>query len=128
MKALLVLAHGSPRPEANADIERVVQLIRDREVYPIVIIGYLDCNEPDIPAAIDLCVEAGATEIAAVPYFLHSGRHFLIDLPELLAGGERRHPGVTIRMGDYIGHQPQIADVLRDRVSALKLPRSSRTR
>jgi sirohydrochlorin ferrochelatase len=128
MKALLVMAHGSPRPEANADIERVVQFIRDREAYPVVILGYLDCNEPDIPAAIDLCVEAGATQLFAVPYFLHSGRHFLIDLPELLAGGERRHPGVTIRMGDYIGHQPQIADILRDRVSALKLPRSSRTR
>jgi sirohydrochlorin ferrochelatase len=128
MKALLVMAHGSPRPEANADIERVVQLIRDREAYPIVILGYLDCNEPEIASAIDLCVEAGATEIVAVPYFLHSGRHFLIDLPELLAGGARRHPGVTIRMGDYIGHQPQIADVLRDRVSELKLPPSSRTR
>ena len=113
MNALLLMAHGSPRPEANDDVRRVAALLRDR--FPIVVVGYLDCNQPDIPAAIDACVAAGATSIAAVPYLLHSGRHFLIDMPALLDDGAARHPGVAIRMGDYIGHMPQIADVLRDR-------------
>lgn len=116
MKALLILAHGSPRPEANEDIVRVAELLRARNAYPLVEIGYLDCNQPDIPAAIDLCVAAGATDIAAVPYFLHSGKHFFLDLPELLESAAAKHPGVTIRMGDYIGHEPQLDDVLRDRV------------
>lgn len=115
MNALLLMAHGSPRPEANEDVLRVAELLRER--FPIVVVGYLDCNEPDIPAAIDQCVAAGATSIAAVPYLLHSGRHFLIDLPRLLDEGSARHPGVEIRMGDYIGHMPQMADVLRDRAT-----------
>ncbi|HYH09146.1 MAG TPA: sirohydrochlorin chelatase [Thermoanaerobaculia bacterium] len=112
---LLITAHGSPRPEANEDIRRVVELIRD---YAIVKIGYLDCNQPDIPAAIDECVAAGAKSIAAVPYFLHSGKHFQRDVPELLEAGARKH-GVLIRFGDYVGHLPQIDDVLRDRVRAV---------
>jgi sirohydrochlorin cobaltochelatase len=112
--ALLITAHGSPRPEANEDIRRVAALIGE---YPIVKIGYLDCNQPDIPAAIDECVAAGAKNIAAVPYFLHSGKHFQRDVPELLAAGADKH-GVTIRFGDYIGHLPQMDDVLRDRVRA----------
>lgn len=118
MKALLILAHGSPRPEANEDIVKVADVVRAKAIWPIVTVGYLDCNQPDIPAAIDECVAAGATEIAAVPYFLHSGRHFLKDLPELLDAASERHPGVSILMGDYIGHEPQIADVLMDRVRA----------
>ncbi|HEY0140813.1 MAG TPA: CbiX/SirB N-terminal domain-containing protein [Thermoanaerobaculia bacterium] len=113
MKALLLMAHGSPRPEANEDVRRVAALLHER--FPIVVIGYLDCNQPDIPAAIDHCVATGATSIVAVPYLLHSGRHFLIDMPELLDQGAARHPGVEFRMGDYIGHMPQIDDVLRDR-------------
>lgn len=116
MKALLILAHGSPRPEANEDIVRIAELLRTRNAYPLVEIGYLDCNQPDIPAAIDLCVAAGATDIAAVPYFLHSGKHFFLDLPDLLESAGAKHPAVTIRMGDYIGHEPQLDDVLRDRV------------
>ncbi|MEA2489067.1 MAG: sirohydrochlorin ferrochelatase [Acidobacteriota bacterium] len=118
MNALLVMAHGSPRPEANDDVRRVAELLRARGEYPIVVIGYLDCNQPDIPAAIDECVAAGASSIAAVPYLLHSGKHFLLDLPALLDEGSLRHPQVTIVMGDYIGREPQLADVLRDRVTA----------
>lgn len=115
MNALLLMAHGSPRPEANEDVRRVAELLREH--FAIVVVGYLDCNEPDIPAAIDQCVASGATTIAAVPYLLHSGKHFLIDMPELLDEGSKRHPGVEIRMGDYIGHMPQMADILRDRAT-----------
>ena len=117
MKALLLMAHGSPRPAANEDVRRVADTLRERGTYPIVVIGYLDCNQPDIPAAIDECVAFGATSIVAVPYLLHSGKHFLLDMPALLDEGALRHPGVEFLMGDYLGHEPQLADVLRDRVS-----------
>ncbi|HEX2060020.1 MAG TPA: CbiX/SirB N-terminal domain-containing protein, partial [Thermoanaerobaculia bacterium] len=117
--ALLITAHGSPRAEANDDIRRVADVIRARNAYPFLTIGYLDCNQPDIPAAIDACVAAGAKKIAAVPYFLHSAKHVLRDVPELLEAGRRRHPGVAIAFGDYLGHLPQIDDVLRDRVRAV---------
>jgi sirohydrochlorin ferrochelatase len=120
VNALLVMAHGSPRTQANQDIVRAADSIRDSGRYPIVVVGFLDCNDPDIPAAIDECVAAGATKIVAVPYFLHSGRHFLIDIPEILGGGALRHPEVEILMGDYLGRMPQIADILRDRIDAVR--------
>lgn len=120
MKALLVVAHGSPRPEANEDVVRLAAAIREMKRFDHVEVAYLDCNQPDIPAGIDLCAGAGATEIVAVPYFLHGGRHFLFDVPDLLEEGEARHSGVTITMGDYIGHRPEIAGVIADRVAAVK--------
>lgn len=119
MKALLILAHGSPRAEANEDVVRIAESLRARDAYPFVLIGYLDCNQPDIPAAIDECVTQGATEIVAVPYFLHSGKHFFVDIPELLEDGARRHPSVPILMGDYVGHEPKIDDVIVDRIRAI---------
>lgn len=119
MRALLILAHGSPRPEANEDILKVAALVRTEKDYGLVTIGYLDCNEPGIPAAIDECVSAGATTIVAVPYFLHSGRHLLRDVPALLREGAQRHGDVQILMGDYIGHAPQIAEILMDRVTSV---------
>ncbi len=116
MKALLVMAHGSPRPEANESILRVADVLRARNAFPFILVCYLDCNEPDIPRGVDQCVAAGAREIVAVPYFLHSGKHFLRDIPALLEEAAQRHPGVSIRMTDYVGHMPALADVLRDRV------------
>ena len=116
MKALLIVAHGSPRAEANEPVLRLEDQVRGRGAFPLVVVGYLDCNEPDIPTAIELCVSGGAEEIVAVPWFLHSGRHFLLDLPAFFDDAMHRHPGLTIRMGDYAGHLPRMREVILARV------------
>ncbi len=118
-EALLVLVHGSPRPEANADMFRVVEEIRRRGVFPIVEVGFLECNAPGIPEAIDACVTQGATRILAVPYFLHTGSHVAEDLPTLLEAGRERHPDVEFRLGDYLGRSERLTAILAKRIQAL---------
>ncbi len=115
--ALLVMVHGSPRPEANEDMFAVVDLVRARGVYSIVEVGFMECNEPAIPQAIDTCVVKGAERVIGVPYFLHAGNHVADDLPGLLAEAQARHPQVDFLMGDLLGNDARIADVIRDRVA-----------
>jgi sirohydrochlorin ferrochelatase len=115
--ALLVMVHGSPRPSSNADMFTVVERVRARGLFGFVQVGFMELNEPDIPAAIESCVESGADKVVAVPYFLHAGTHVADDLPGLLEDAARRHPGVTFLMGDFLGHDPLIADVVRDRAA-----------
>ena len=117
--ALLVMVHGSPRPESNADMFAVVDLVRQRNIYPIVEVGFMECNEPTIPQAIEACVQQGATRVVAVPYFLHAGTHVANDLPELLEEAGRKYPDVEFLMGDYLGREPLVIDVLRDRATEL---------
>ena len=122
--ALLVLVHGSPRPVANETMFRVVETLKTRpevqERFPIVAVGFMECNEPTIPDAIDHCVADGATSLTAVPYFLHTGTHVCDDLPTLLEEAQTRHPGVTFRMGDYLGMSPRLTDLLITRADAVK--------
>jgi len=113
--ALLVMVHGSPRPEANEPIYRVVEKVRARGVYPIIEVGFLECNVPDIPAAIDACVAQGADCVRAVPYFLHTGNHVADDLPTLLEEGQARHPGVEFRLGDFVGRSSCVTEILAER-------------
>lgn len=115
-EALLVMVHGSPRPVANEDVYAVLDIVRERGAYPIVEVGFMECNDPTIPAAIDSCVAQGAERVIAVPYFLHTGNHVAEDLPNLLEEAQARHAEVEFLMGDYIGHDSLIADVIRDRV------------
>lgn len=117
-KALLILVHGSPRPSSNADMFRVADAIRRRSFFDIVEVGFLECNEPRIPAAIDRCVAAGAERVVAVPYFLHAGAHVADDLPALLEDGAGRHPGVEFLLGDYIGRSQYVTDILSARARA----------
>lgn len=113
--ALLALAHGSPRPEANDGLFRALERIRARGDYPIVHAGFLECNAPSIPEAIDACVAEGATRIVAAPYFLHPGTHVGEDLPALLEEGQARHPAAEFLLGEYIGRSPRLTDLLAER-------------
>jgi|SRR5579884_3991884 len=116
--ALLVLVHGSPHPIANEDMFRVVKIIKAQNTFPIVEVGFLECNEPSIPQAIDACAEQGAERILAVPYFLHTGKHVADDLPTLLEAGQQRHPALTFRMGAYLGRSEHLTDILQDRIES----------
>ena len=120
--ALLILVHGSPRPESNRDMFAVVDVLRARSDigYSIFQVGFMECNEPDIPTAIEHCVRDGATRVVAVPYFLHTGNHVADDLPTSLEGAQEKYPHVEFLMGDYLGHDAVILDVLQDRVLEAK--------
>lgn len=122
--ALLVLVHGSPRPVANETMFRVVDTLKSRpevqERFPIVAVGFMECNEPSIPEAIDQCVADGATALTAVPYFLHTGTHVCDDLPTLLEEAQVRHPHVAFRMADYLGLSSRLTELLMIRADAVK--------
>lgn len=118
--ALLIMVHGSPRPVANNDMFAVVEVVRHSGRYPIVEVGFMECNEPSIPDAIDHCVAQGATRVVAVPYFLHTGKHVTDDLPNLLDEAQQRYPDVAFLMGDYLGHDPLLADVVAQRAAAVR--------
>ncbi len=45
--ALLLIAHGSRQPEANADLEYVAEALRQRG-YSITVASYLELAQPDI--------------------------------------------------------------------------------
>ncbi|HEY0603514.1 MAG TPA: CbiX/SirB N-terminal domain-containing protein [Herpetosiphonaceae bacterium] len=118
--ALLVMVHGSPRPIANNDMFAVVNVIRERGVYPIVEVGFMEINEPSIPEAIERCVAQGAERVLAVPYFLHTGNHVTDDLPTLLEAAQATYPQVEFLMGDYLGHDPLLADVVAERAAEVR--------
>ncbi|MBC8141314.1 MAG: CbiX/SirB N-terminal domain-containing protein [Armatimonadetes bacterium] len=124
MNALLVLVHGSPRPVANNTMFEVVETLKKRpevrERFPLTAVGFMECNEPDIPGAIANLVGDGATAITAVPYFLHTGTHVCEDLPTLLEEAQTAYPHVSFRMGDYLGLSPRMASLLGERANVVR--------
>lgn len=116
-EALLVLVHGSPRPVANNDVYAVVDVVRQQEQFAIVEVGFIDCNLPTIPQAIEICVARGAERVIAVPYFLHTGNHVINDLPAMLEAAQARHPGIEFLMGDILGNDALLAEVIHERIT-----------
>lgn len=114
-QALLLILHGSPRPDANEPALQIAQQLREDSRFDYIAVAYLECNEPSICDAVDECAAAGAEELIAVPYFLHTGRHQVLDVPRLLLEGAARNPGLTILMTDPVGTSPVISMALAGR-------------
>jgi sirohydrochlorin cobaltochelatase len=119
--ALLVVAHGSPRAEANDDLLRVIGIIDGQRPFDLVRVGFLECNAPDIPEAIDRCVADGSARVIVAPYFLHTGTHVAIDIPDIMRAAALRHSGCELLLAPYIGLSDAVTGILIARTrSALR--------
>lgn len=113
--ALLLIAHGSRRAEANAELVAIADTLRDRGDWRHIQPSYLELAEPNIAKGGELCVNAGANAVVMLPYFLSPGRHMVEDLTaarDELAG---RFPQVGFTLAAALGSHPLILDALVDR-------------
>lgn len=105
MKAILLVAHGSRRRESNQEIlalsQRTATLMG--ETFSRVEAAFLELAEPDIPTAINRCIEAGIGAITVVPYFLAPGSHVVRDIPAILEKVHIDHPHLKIEISTHIG-------------------------
>jgi sirohydrochlorin ferrochelatase len=115
-RALLVVAHGTPLGEANAPILHVMQRLQQQCGYAAASIGYLDCNEPTIPAAFAQLAAQSVERIVVLPYFLHLGRHVRRDLPNLFAQARATYLHIDIRIAQHLDYDPLLVDVVADRL------------
>lgn len=116
--ALLILVHGSPRPESNAPVYALAERIRAGHSYAQVVVCFMDLNDPSIGAAIDAVVASGIKQIVGVPYFLQLGGHVLEDLPAAITAAQARHPAVTMLLATHLGYDLALTEVITDRVYA----------
>jgi sirohydrochlorin ferrochelatase len=117
-RAILLIAHGSSVESASDDMFRVMDAIRRKAGYDMIVeAGFLELTAPGIPEAIDRCVSKGAGMIVIVPYFLHPGKHVLNDLPVMIHSARQRHPHVRIVLARHLGHDERLADIVMDRVA-----------
>jgi len=120
--ALLLIAHGSRRPEANADLERVVAELRRRGRYSFVQASFLELAEPSIDAGAARCVEAGAARVVMLPFFLSPGNHVVDDLAAARDTLAARHPHTHFALAQPIGVHPLVLQVLEQRAMEVDSP------
>lgn len=116
MRAILLIAHGSRRAEANADLEHVAAALR-QSGEALVVCSFLELTEPTIQAGGVRCVEAGANAVVMLPYFLSPGVHVREDLTEARDALAAQFPYVAFRLAEPLGRHPLLIDIVRQRVA-----------
>ena len=114
MNALLIVAHGSRRPQSNDEVAALADTIREKcsDDYPVVHAGFLELAEPSIPDGITKCINDGASNVTVLPYFLNSGRHVVEDVPEMLEQARLQHPDAEITLAPHLGASSMMIDLV----------------
>ena len=114
MKSLLLVAHGSRRAESNDEVRELTQRLARFAggAYAYVDCGFLELAEPSIPEGIQRCIEAGASEVVVLPYFLSAGRHVVEDIPREVKIKQDQYPQINIHITRYLGAAEAIPEVL----------------
>lgn len=111
--SLLLMAHGTPLPAANALLYTLAETLVVKLGLAGSCVGFLDCNTPTIPGAIEHLVAQGAQQIVALPYFLHLGRHVAEDLPEIIAQAQRQHSTTAIYLAHHLDYDLCLVDAVQ---------------
>ncbi len=114
MRGLVLVAHGSRRAAANVEVAELARQValQAGARYGVVTHGFLEMAEPSIPDAIQQAIDAGATEVVVVPYFLSAGRHVTEDIPRQVRRKQADCSAVRMTIAPYLGALATIPDLL----------------
>jgi sirohydrochlorin ferrochelatase len=112
--ALLLIAHGSRREEANRELVDVATQLKSRG-HPIVEASYLELADPTIEAGAAACISAGARTVVLLPYFLSPGKHVVEDLSAAREQLAMKYPDLRFLLAESLGRHPLVPGALEDR-------------
>ena len=115
--AVLLIAHGSRRAEANQELHDLAERMSATGEYPIVESAFLELCEPDIATGGDRCVGRGAKRVLMIPFFLSMGVHLTRDLAAARDELAERYPGVQFELGPPLGPHALLDQLVRTRIS-----------
>ncbi len=110
---LLIVAHGSRRMESNDEVREVTRKFAlQAHDFERVECGFLELDDPSIPQGLINAIEAGATEVVVLPYFLSAGRHVSEDIPAQIASVQEKYPDIKIELALYLGASKRMPEIL----------------
>lgn len=118
IRAALLIAHGSRRAAANDDLVQLAKIVRERQVFSVVEIAYLELAEPTIPAAAQACVERGVECVRMFPYFLSAGEHVAGDLERYRRELSDEFPNVKFELCQPLGLHPLMIEIVMQRLQS----------
>lgn len=114
---VLMVAHGSPMPEAIAEVKEFKNQFAQRCPYPIRL-AYLECAQPDLLAALhqtgkDMC---RGDRVVILPLFLGAAEHYKNDLPVAIQWARRTFPEVDFVYAMPLGPHAHLITLLDLRI------------
>lgn len=118
MKALVLIAHGSKRSLSNEEFVDLVNKIKNKdENFSEIEAAFLELATPSIQTVAKKFISQSIKKIYFYPYFLNSGKHVSVDLPDILNELKEEYPTIDFVLLKHFGSSDRISDIILDDIS-----------
>ncbi len=114
---IVMVDHGSRRDESNQMFLQLVEAFKKSGNFEIVEAAHMELAQPTIAEAYASCVEQGAEQIVVHPYFLFPGRHWDVDIPNLVARAAKEFPTIPYKITRPLEIHRSLFEVINERIS-----------
>ena len=120
-ESIVLLGHGSRRSDANDILRNMTDIIKSKLSFADIKVecAYLEFAEPNIYDMLEKLAEESFDFIYIIPYFLYSGNHVRRDIPEIVSKYKEKYPQINFKLGDYLGVDERIADLVAEKIAAV---------
>lgn len=112
MKAIVLIAHGSKKSSSNSEFLSMVEKIEKNSNYDFTKAAFLELAEPNIQEVTNELVSKQVKEIYFYPFFLNSGKHVLIDIPDIIDGFKEEYKKVSFTLLNHFGKSQKIHEII----------------
>jgi precorrin-8X/cobalt-precorrin-8 methylmutase len=113
---ILIFSHGCRLAETNQRFVDMVERVAGRLPGAHVLPAFFSIARPDIPDQIAVLRARGVRRIVLMPYFLLSGRHITVHVPELLDECRRQFPQIMLELLPTLQGDCSLEEVLVERL------------
>ena len=85
-----------------------------------LVLSCLEFIEPFPPEAVQILDERGFHQVVLAPFLLGNGKHATLEMKEILEEVRGRLPGIQLHLADGLGSDPNLADLVVQRVRELE--------
>tara|TARA_B110000046_G_C12823898_1_gene326563 strand:+ start:168 stop:524 length:357 start_codon:yes stop_codon:yes gene_type:complete len=113
MKSLIIIAHGSKKATSNNEVLDIVNNIKKSiTLYTIIEPAFLEFALPSLDNSIEICINKNSTDVDIYPYFLNSGKHVTVDIPDLIVEFKSKYPKIKFTILPHFGQSKTITDII----------------
>ena len=119
MKGLILIAHGSKKELSNNEFLSLVDNVRSKDiVFDLIDAAFLEFAKPDIKDLVEVFISKNINDIYFYPYFLNSGKHVTIDLPNIINSLKLKYSNINFKLLPHFGLSSNITDIIINDVSS----------
>jgi len=114
VKVLIIAAHGSRKKESNLEVASLAERVLEKAKgsFEKVEHAFLQFADPLLEKKIDELVQKGATKIVIFPFFIGSGSHILVDIPERVKQAQLTYQQVEFKLTRHFGKIEAVEDLI----------------